>query len=370
MVSRRGLLRGSGLALAADGARRANAAPSSIPRLAKVQVAPDRVIRMTAGLRPFRPSGFVVRAEKLDDKLVIHNYGHGGAGITLSWGTGLLAMREIANFEARDCAVIGCGVVGLTMARLLQQRGYSPTIYAREVPPSVTSNLAGGLWDPTSLFDQERMTPEFRAQFAESARLAFERYQPLTGDSYGVRWLPLYNLARNAADVFDPAPESAYSDIEPLYPEGRKLTAREHPFGVPFVHRKYSMLIEPAIYLNALMRDYQLAGGKIVVREMHSLHEIAGLPESLLFNCTGLGARTLCNDSELMPIKGQLVFLLPQPEIDYMTLGPNGIYMFPRHDGILLGGSYQRGIENTDIDPEVSQRILQDNGQLFGQMRG
>src|SRR5271163_709098 len=101
MLSRRGLLRGSGLLLAGRAAQpNANAAA---PRLARANVSPDRVIRVIAGLRPFRPSGFVVRAEKLDDKLVIHNYGHGGAGITLSWGTGLLAVREAAGWEGRDC---------------------------------------------------------------------------------------------------------------------------------------------------------------------------------------------------------------------------------------------------------------------------
>ena len=53
---------------------------------------PDRVIRTVAGLRPYRAAGFVVRAEALGDKTLVHNYGHGGAGITLSWGT--LAARR------------------------------------------------------------------------------------------------------------------------------------------------------------------------------------------------------------------------------------------------------------------------------------
>src|SRR6476659_1129019 len=66
--------------------------PAAPFRLPRVRVSPERVIRTIVGLRPFRPSGFVVRAEKLDDKLVVHNYGHGGAGITLSWGTSHLAV--------------------------------------------------------------------------------------------------------------------------------------------------------------------------------------------------------------------------------------------------------------------------------------
>ena len=67
---------------------------SSERRLAAVNCSNERVIRTVAGLRPFRPSGFVVRSEKIENKLVIHNYGHGGAGITLSWGTAQLALEE------------------------------------------------------------------------------------------------------------------------------------------------------------------------------------------------------------------------------------------------------------------------------------
>ena len=368
MISRRRFLGGSAAVLAATALPRT--ALAAKPRLPRVNVAPDRVIRIITGLRPFRPAGFCVRAEKLDDKLVVHNYGHGGAGITLSWGTGLLAVREAAAVEARDCAVLGCGVNGLTTARLLQQRGYNPTIYAKEMPPGVTSNVAGGLWEPVSLFDHASVTPAFAAQFAEAARLAFQRYQSLAGDYYGVRWLPLYTLAQDAAAVAAPPPDSPNNPIDTLYPENRLLNRHEHPFNVPFVRRRDSMLIEPAIYLNALIRDFELAGGRIVIREFHSARELAALRESLIFNCTGLGARTLFADSTMMPIKGQLVFLLPQPEIDYMTIGPNGIYMFPRHDGILLGGSFERGNENTEIEPAVTERILHDNGALFGGMRG
>src|SRR5690242_20400704 len=91
-LSRRALLGATTLALSGCAARRSVVSPATLsPRLVPVQVARDRLIREVVGLRPFRPSGFVVRAEKLDEKTVIHNYGHGGAGITLSWGTAQLA---------------------------------------------------------------------------------------------------------------------------------------------------------------------------------------------------------------------------------------------------------------------------------------
>src|SRR5262249_22276522 len=90
-------------------------------RLAPVIVSRERIIRRAVGFRPFRPSGFVIRAERLNDKLLVHNYGHGGGGVTLSWGSAHLALEEVAKSgRGGPAAVLGCGAVGLATARLLQ----------------------------------------------------------------------------------------------------------------------------------------------------------------------------------------------------------------------------------------------------------
>ena len=335
--------------------------------MAPVNVAADRVIRITVGLRPFRPSGFVVRSEKLGDKVVIHNYGHGGAGITLSWGTAQLAADEAAQTGLRECAVIGCGVIGLSTARILQQRGYDPVIYAKEMPPNTTSNLAGGLWDPVTVFDGDRVTPDFRRQFTDAAHLAHRRYQLLAGEEYGVRWLPLYNLSDDKP-FSPPTPGSISAGIQDLFPETRILESGENPFHVKYARRRDTMLIEPSIYLDRLIRDFLVSGGKIRIQNFAGASELNGLTQSLIFNCTGLGAKALFHDDELTAIKGQLIFLLPQPEINYCTVGPDDLYMFPRHDGIVLGGSHELGVWSTDPEPDVTQRTLSGNAALFGAM--
>ena len=151
----------------------AQAAQETLRPLAPVKVARNRIIRTVVGLRPFRPEGFVVRAERVGNKLLIHNYGHGGSGVTLSWGTSSLAVdlaqeaaaapvRRRSRTRQKRFAVLGCGVVGLSTARLLQQRFQdgpgTVTIYARDLPPSTTSNIAGALWHASSPFDQDRIT--------------------------------------------------------------------------------------------------------------------------------------------------------------------------------------------------------------------
>ncbi len=333
-------------------------------RFARVHVSPGRIIRTVVGLRPFRPSGFVVRADKLDARTLIHNYGHGGGGMTMSWGTAHLAVEHALQTGERGCAVIGCGGVGLATARLLQQRGFAVTVYAKELPPNTTSNISGAQWAPAESYDPSHRTPAFAAQFERAARLSHREYQNLPGNRYGIRWLENYVVS----DTPFQGAQGASQNIQDLYPDVRDLRPGEHPFAGRSARRFTTMLIEPPIYLAALMRDFQLAGGRIIVRELADLRAIAALPELLVINCTGLGAKALVGDEELMPIKGQLSVLLPQPEIDYITL-VNELYMFPRQDGILLGGTHERGVWTLNPDLEAQTRIVSGHQQFFAQMR-
>jgi len=48
-----------------------------------------------AGLRPYREGEIRVEAEEIGDKRIIHHYGHGGSGFTLSWGSAREALKLI-----------------------------------------------------------------------------------------------------------------------------------------------------------------------------------------------------------------------------------------------------------------------------------
>ncbi|MBQ74821.1 MAG: hypothetical protein CMQ20_07325 [Gammaproteobacteria bacterium] len=84
--------------------------------LHRVNVSRDRIIRTVVGHRPFRRQGFNVSAERQGNKTLIHNYGHGGGGITLCWGTSHLAMELAIQTNEKRCAVLGSGTAGLTSA--------------------------------------------------------------------------------------------------------------------------------------------------------------------------------------------------------------------------------------------------------------
>ena len=326
------------------------------------RISEDRVIRAVTGLRPYRPSGFVVKGEKFDDKTVIHNYAHGGGGITLSWGSSALAVRETIGMEHRSAAVVGSGVMGLTTARLLQDAGWQVTIYSRDPARHTTSNVAAGQWAPTSVFDEEVATDAFKSQFKWAAEIAHHAYTNLGGAEYGIRWLENYYLG------LEPVERSYYlRELPHLFASVADLQPGEHPFPVPYVRRTVTMLIEPATFLRQVNHDYLQAGGRFVIREFHDRAELLALAEPVIFNCTGLGAKALFDDQELMPIKGQLLYLPPDPAVDYLTIGGGDgvLYMFSRSDALVLGGTWKTDDWSRHAEPAETQRILTEHQKLF-----
>ena len=384
-MDRRTLIKQGGLAVLGLGVEgcATRTAPEATPAAPKrpplmlplVKASWDRVIRTTVGHRPFRPGGFVLRAAKLDAKTVIHNYGHGGAGWSLSWGTASMAVDLAMEHETRRAAVLGAGIVGVTSARELQRRGYDVTLYAAALSPDTTSNKALAGFTPTSgLSQSDARTAAWTAQFQQAVDIAYRRHQLMIGPKYGVSWIMNYaptdnEQAGRGTNIL--LPESVQGSRELLGPG-------EHPFPTKFCMARPEMRFEPSIYLDALLKDFALFGGKIVVRRFESPRDVVALPESVVVNCTGLGAKALFDDKELVPLKGQLTVLVPQPEIQYGTSGGNrvqtaepglGIHMMPRSDGIILGGTSERDVWTTEVNESERRRIVEGHIELFDWMR-
>jgi D-amino-acid oxidase len=369
---------GFGVSACAPKSKLLSATPKAPVRLAPVNASWDRIIRTTVGLRPHRDAGFVLKADKLDDKLLVHNYGHGGAGMSLAWGTGLMAAEFATEHQARRAAVIGCGSVGLTCARQLQRRGFEVTIYALAVPPNVTSNMSLAGFTPTSgLVETDRRTTEWDTQYLRAADISYRQLQLLAGPHFGVSWLDNYSLVDELPSPQGPNAERP--NLQARYNIGRDVFGPgEHPFGTKYAIRSPQIRIEPSIYLDNLVRDFQLWGGRIVVRKFDTPRDLMTLSEPIVMNCTGLGAKDLFGDQELVPLKGQLTVMVPQPEVTYHTNGglhqpppPGslGIHMMARSDGIVLGGTSQRGVWTLEPDEEERKRVVDSHIAVFGAMR-
>ena len=373
-----------GVGLSGCGARGARpatpsaAAPKRPLTLAPVKATWDRIVRTTVGLRPHRDAGFVLKPDTLDDRLLIHNYGHGGAGMSLAWGTGLMAAEFATEHQARQAAVIGCGSVGLTAARQLQRRGFDVTIYALAVPPNVTSNMSLAGFTPTSgLVDPERRTTAWDAQYHRAADISYRQLQLMIGPLYGVTWIDNFALFDEVRQPRPPNPERP-DLMAGLQPGEILLKPGEHPFPTKYASWGPTIRIEPSIYLDALVRDFQLWGGRIVVRKFDTPRDLAALAEPIVINCSGLGARDLFGDRELLPLKGQLTVMVPQAEVGYHTLGglqpppPGslGLHMMPRSDGIVLGGTSQRDVWTLEPDEAERTRVVDGHIALFSSMKG
>ena len=392
-MNRRMLLKTGGLALAGFGAGcRTAGSPTPVvtPRrpphqLTPVHVSFDRIVRTTVGLRPHRDGGFVLRAEKLGAKTVIHNYGHGGTGMSLSWGLGVAVADLARETGERRVAVLGCGAPGVCSARQLQRRGYDVTIYAATVPPDTTSNMSlAGFTPTTALVTNEKRTPAWDAQFLAAAEISYRELQLLVGRDYGVYWIDTYNGTddpnrRGGAGAGNENNYATDADLLPDYLRPNRLRdvygPGEHPFPTPYAVRSIALAIDPNKYMDAIVKDFLLFGGTIVIRKFDTPNDLASLPEPVVVNCTGLGSATLFGDTELVPIKGQLTLIPPQPGVNYRAGGrlpamTTGASINPRSDGIVIGNLQVRGDASLTPDPEVIRRNVQAAIDYFSKMKG
>ena len=352
------------------------------PPIAPVHARMDRLFDITVCLRPFRAEGPRIEAEQIGDTLVVHNYGHGGSGWSLSWGSGTLAVRKAMAGSPREVAVVGCGAIGLSSAILAQEAGAQVTIYAKDMLADARSARATGSWTPDSRIAlADKAGPQFAAQWEEMARISFKRFRRYLGlaDS-PVEWSDRYFLSDAPTDP-PPArtgPELQFVDyrdrIRDLTPRAAVIPAGASPFPGADVRRTSQMQFNVADYGHTLMADFLAMGGHIEHREFHSLAELATLKEKVVINCPGYGARALCRDDSITPVRGQIAWLIPQPEVNYGVFYKD-VSLLSRRDGIVvqaLWGDDMFGYGNDQevIDRTEAERAVKTIAELYGRMKG
>jgi glycine/D-amino acid oxidase-like deaminating enzyme len=289
--------------------------------------------------------------------LVVHNYGHGGSGWSLSWGSANVAVQKAMSVSPKDIAVIGCGIVGLTAAVVAQRAGANVTIYTREMYPRTRSVRANGSWTPDSRISlTEPAGPQFGELWEQMARYSYKMFRFYMGlpgrpidfaDQYRLSDTP-FAETRNEADpsIKDsyatkgfPQQESEfgnYSDrIRDLTPRPQLLPAGVTPFPVPYVSRSEIMFFNFGSYGHVLLSEFYGAGGKVEIREFHHPSELGTLKEKVVINSPGYAAKDLWQDKYMIPVRGQTAWLIPQPEVNY-GLSYKGVSMLSKSDGIMV----------------------------------
>ncbi len=375
LMNRRRLLSGASAALvaaslpgcAAIGFQRGQSGAKLVPYLPSV----DRISHITVCSRPFRAAGPRLEVERMGEQSIVHSYGHGGSGWSLSWGSGEIVTQLALATGERHIGVVGCGAVGLTAAVQLQRAGAQVTIYARELAPDVASSFATGVWSPSSRIGLEgSLTPAFLQRWQKMTRQSWRMYQNLLGlPGAPVEFVESYGLSDTAPSSSQKSPRpdarAHFAELErELVPEiGTRsvpVDAAATPFSAPYVRRGSQLMFNLPAYSRLLLSDFRAGGGRLVIDELRTPSDFARLPHKTVVNATGIGARELLGDRSLIPVRGQLAHMVPQAEVRY-GLQYHKVGMVPRRDGFVLqvyGEDEYYGYENPGRTPDMAEAEL------------
>ncbi|MBR9921046.1 MAG: FAD-binding oxidoreductase [Bacteroidetes bacterium] len=236
--------------------------------------------------------------------------------------------------------VVGSGIIGLTSAILLQENNWQVRLVAKERYDNTLSGKVGAIWFPFEVHPVEKSN--------RWATFAYKRYQKETNKRSGVSFIPFISAYTHGSNT-------AWTK---LLPEGsvREAKPAELPGGVEKALVSIVPLIEPPKYLPFLNKQFIKNGGRFEKREIHSLEEMASLNDRVV-NCTGLGAKALCQDADLHPMRGQILRCQKMDIPSCVNDTQRGAlsYVIVRGDDCIIGGTdyendWNRKVEKSDTD--------------------
>ncbi|HEU4403736.1 MAG TPA: FAD-dependent oxidoreductase [Polyangiaceae bacterium] len=241
--------------------------------------------------------------------------------------------------------VIGAGVSGLSSAVALLEAGHAVDVWARERVERTTSAVAGALWLPFLA-----APPELVARWALAS---LERFAALAGRSdTGVERREVVVVLRRPGEA-----PPAWAEALPSF---RLVGPAELPPGARAAWAIEAPVIDMRRYLAWLEARVGELGGRIEGRDVASLDEALARAE-LVVNCAGLGARELCGDHDLHPVRGQIV-RSADPGVRGAFVdddAPGGVtYVIPRGGECVLGGSVEPGRSDREVDEREADAIV------------
>ena len=242
--------------------------------------------------------------------------------------------------------VVGAGVVGLTCAVRLAEAGHDTAVLARDLPPETTSAVAAALWYPYRAAPRDAVTRWARTTYDELARLA----QACPGS--GVRMVPgVELLAGGPGSLPPPAPwwQDAVPALTPV--------AEPRP-GHPHGWRLDLPVADTSVYLGWLAGRLADVGGTLTRAWLSDLPTTG-----VVVNCTGLASRSLAQDADLHPVRGQVVLVRrPTSGVHEWLLDQSDparpFYVVPRQHDVVIGGTADVGEWDTRPDPATADDLL------------
>ncbi len=237
--------------------------------------------------------------------------------------------------------VVGCGVIGLTSAIRLQENGFEVKIITRDLPPNLTSAVAGAYW-----YGGELASHPSRQRWSLSS---LEEYLGLAQGEYcGVTTFRML-------EVFGtPQPDPWFKTFIPSF---ERVAPADLPAGYADGYWMEIPIVETPRYLSYLVNRFQQNGGVIQQRTITDLTELAA-DHPLIVNSTGVYARYVAHDEQVYPLRGQVIKVEAPHVRDAFMDDDSFTYILPRKDGCVLGGISQKGNWNLDVDPAVTEDIL------------
>lgn len=243
----------------------------------------------------------------------------------------------------KSVTVVGSGIIGLTTAIALQEAGFVVKIIAKEHFEKSLSNKVGAIWFPFEIAPKEK-TNTWASQ-------SYSRYLLDLIHPSGVLMIPFINAYT----------EGSNTDWKEQLPPGtvREATKEELPKGMDQALYAEVPLVEPGLYLPFLFRQFQANGGQFELALISSLEEMATLDE-IVVNCTGLGAKEICEDPELYPIRGQILRCEKLEQVSFADPTKKGAlrYIINRSNDTIIGGTDYENDWNPEINPEDTALIL------------
>jgi glycine/D-amino acid oxidase-like deaminating enzyme len=341
----------------------------------------DRVARFSVCTRPFRKKGPRIEIESIAGKNVVHNYGHGGSGWSLSWGSAMAVTGLVRSTNVREVAVVGCGALGLTSAVYMIRNGLKVKIYTRERAPDVRSFNASAGWTPSSRVGTVEDCDPVR--WEELCRNSFRMFQGLMGlPGDPLQWVDSYSLSdipfdqaqalRKSEAAAAPIHFGNFDDrTKDLIPGSEDMAPGTHPFPTPYVQRSSQLIYNLPAYMSWLEHEFLINGGQIEYIDLQGPHDFGLIKEKTVVNSTGYGARALMSDESIIPVRGQLGHLVPQHELSY-ALRYQNVSMLPRHDELVVQRvtSDMDGYDNPSVVPDraESEEVIQKLANIFARM--